>query len=71
MQALGYEMIEQRGLFFDAIYVSYLSEKQQKKSGALLRGLFWGCIPILKRSEVESIRPWFMSSKEKTNLLSY
>ena len=48
MQALGYEMIEQRGLFFDAIYVSYLSEKQQKKSGALLRGLFWGLYSNLK-----------------------
>ena len=48
MQALGYELIEQRGLFFDAIYVSYLSEKQQKKSGALLRGLFWGLYSNLK-----------------------
>ena len=71
MQALGYEMIEQRGLFFDAIYVSYLSEKQQKKSGALLRGLFWGLYSNLKALRMESIRPWFMSSKEKTNLLSY
>ena len=48
MEALGYVLIEQRGLFFDAIYVSYLSEKQQNKRGALFRGLFWGLYSNLK-----------------------
>ena len=47
MQEMNYTLIEKRGLFFDALYVSYLSEKQQKHFFPLIRGVFWGFISNL------------------------
>ena len=47
MQELNYKLIGKRGLFFDAYYVSYLSEKQQKKSFPFVRGIFWGLLSNL------------------------
>lgn len=47
MQEMNYTLIKKRGLFFDALYVSYLSEKQQKHRLPLIRGVFWGLISNL------------------------
>ena len=43
----NYTLIKKRGLFFDALYVSYLSEKQKKRRFPLIRGVFWGLISNL------------------------
>lgn len=41
-EALGLQHNRSQGMFFDAFYISYLSEKNQKKSFPLLRAVFVG-----------------------------
>lgn len=43
-QKAGFRLKQKKGLFLDAIYISYLSEKHQNHAFALLRGLFWGVV---------------------------
>ncbi len=38
----GFEMVESKGLFFDAFYVSYLSEKHKNSKAAFIRGMAIG-----------------------------
>lgn len=38
----GFDLVESRGLFFDAFYVSYLSEQHQKSKAAFLKGMCVG-----------------------------
>lgn len=47
MKELGFALVQRKGLFFDAFYVSYLSEKQQQHSSSFIRGMFWGLISNL------------------------
>lgn len=43
----GFRLKRKRGMFLDAFYICYLSEKHRGRSFALLRGLFWGMISNL------------------------
>ena len=47
MKELGFTLVQRKGLFFDALYVSYLSEKQQQHSSSFIRGMFLGLISNL------------------------
>ena len=39
-----FKFIKKRPLFWDAIYISYLSEKYRKSKFSLIKGAFWGII---------------------------
>lgn len=43
-----FKFIKKRPLFWDAIYISYLSEKYRKSKFSLIKGVFWGIISNLK-----------------------
>lgn len=44
----GFELVEHKGLLFDAFYVSYLSEQYQKSKAAFLKGMCVGLWSNLK-----------------------
>ena len=57
LKVKNFEFIKKRPLFWDAIYVSYLSEKYKKNKFPLIKGVFWGIISnifALKTGEYSS-----------------
>ena len=53
-----FKFIKKRPLFWDAIYISYLSEKYRKSKFSLIKGAFWGII-----SNLTAIKTGEFSSK--------
>ena len=53
-----FKFIKKRPLFWDAIYISYLSEKYRKSKFPLIKGVFWGII-----SNLTAIKTGEFSSK--------
>ena len=53
-----FKFIKKRPLFWDAIYISYLSEKYRKSKFSLIKGVFWGII-----SNLTAIKTGEFSSK--------
>ena len=53
-----FKFIKKRPLFWDALYISYLSEKYRKSKFSLIKGVFWGII-----SNLTAIKTGEFSSK--------
>ena len=63
LESSGFEFVKKYPLWFDAIYISYLSEKYCGKRLSLIKGLFIGLLSNIKALLIMNILPWYMCLK--------
>ena len=64
LESSGFEFVKKHPLWFDALYISYLSEKYKENKLSLIKGLFIGLLSNIKVYSIMNILPWYMFLKQ-------